>query len=115
MNDFSILLLSVKYYIYFIFKFCFLVWKPRYFRINTLFITVEDALKRLSELKFNKLESPKSYVEFLKLIKSDEFEGNTFVQDIHIKELLVFNSKMKFYKLELYNNGSLIVQDKVSC
>lgn len=69
----------------------------------------------MSKLKFKKLKSPKSYVEFLKLIKSDEFKGNTFVQDIHIKELLVFNSKMKFYKLQEYNNGNLIVQDKVSC
>lgn len=76
---------------------------------------MEDALKRLSKLKFKKLKTPKSYVEFLKLIKSDEFKVNTFVQDIHIKELLVFNSKMKFYKLQEYNNGNLIVQDKVSC
>lgn len=69
----------------------------------------------MSELQFNKLKSPKTYVEFLKLIKSNDFKGNTFVQDIHIKEVLVFNSKVKFYNMEQYNNGSLIIQDKVIC
>lgn len=87
--------------------------KTRYFRVNTLVTTLEDILKKLSQHKFNKLKTPKTYAEFLELIKSDKFNGNTFVQDIHIKELLVFNSKVKFYKLEEYNNGSLIIQDKV--
>lgn len=71
-------------------------------------------LKKLSEHKFKKLDTPKTYVEFLELIKSDKFKANNFVQDFHIKELLVFNSKVKFYKLEEYNNGSLIIQDKVN-
>lgn len=71
-------------------------------------------MKKLSDLQFQKLKSPKSYTEFLELIKSDKFKGKAFVQDVHIKELLVFNSKVKFYKLEEYNNGSLIVQDKVN-
>jgi len=92
----------------------FSVKKPRFFRVNTLVTTLEEVLEKLSKLKFNKLTSPKSYAEFLELIKSDKFNGkNVFVQDIHIKELLVFNPKVKFYELEEYNNGSLIVQDKV--
>ncbi|KAE9522864.1 hypothetical protein AGLY_016733 [Aphis glycines] len=92
------------------------VLKPRFFRVNTLMTTIEEILEKLSKLKFNKLESPKSYAEFLELIKSDKFKAkNVFVQDVHIKELLVFNSKVKFYELEEYNNGSLIVQDKASC
>ncbi|XP_015371013.1 PREDICTED: probable 28S rRNA (cytosine-C(5))-methyltransferase [Diuraphis noxia] len=90
--------------------------KPRFFRVNTLLTTLEEILEKLSKLKFIKLKSPKSYVEFLELIKSDKFKGkNVFVQDIHIKELLVFNSKVKFYEIEEYKNGSLIVQDKASC
>lgn len=90
--------------------------KPRFFRINTLLTTLEKILEKLSELKFIKLKSPKSYAEFLELIKSDEFKGKkVFVQDVHIKELLVFNSNVKFYEIEEYNNGSLIVQDKASC
>lgn len=93
--------------------FFFLVWKPRFFRVNTLLISVEDMLKKLAQLKYIKLKTPKLYTSFLELIKSDKFVANTFVQDIHIKELLVFNSKVKFYKLEEYNNGSLIIQDKV--
>lgn len=89
--------------------------KPRFFRINTLLTTLEKILEKLSELKFIKLKSPKSYAEFLELIKSDEFKGKkVFVQDVHIKELLVFNSNVKFYEIEEYNNGSLIVQDKVN-
>jgi len=68
----------------------------------------------LTQLKFNKLKTPTSYVEFLELIKSEKFKGNNYVQDIHIKELLVFNSKVKFYNLEDYKNGSLIIQDKVT-
>jgi len=71
-------------------------------------------LKRLSELKFNIMETPKTYVEFLDLIKSNKLVNNSFLQDFHIKELLVFNSKVKFYKLEEYKNGSLIIQDKVN-
>uniref|UniRef100_A0A2H8TMR2 Putative methyltransferase NSUN5 n=1 Tax=Melanaphis sacchari TaxID=742174 RepID=A0A2H8TMR2_9HEMI len=91
-------------------------FKPRFFRINTLITTLEEMLEKLSKLKFIKLETPKSYAEFLELIKSDKFKKkNVFVQDVHIKELLVFNSKVKFYELEEYNNGSLIVQDKASC
>lgn len=93
--------------------FFYLVWRPRYFRVNTLLTTLEDVLKKLADLKYKKLKTPKSYAEFLELIKSENFKTNTFVQDIHIKELLVFNSKVKFYKLEEYKNGSLIVQDKV--
>eukprot|EP00102_Acyrthosiphon_pisum_P026526 XP_016663736.1 PREDICTED: probable 28S rRNA (cytosine-C(5))-methyltransferase [Acyrthosiphon pisum] len=90
--------------------------KPRFFRVNTLLTTLEKILEKLSELKFIKLKTPKSYAQFLELIKSDKFKGrNVFVQDIHIKELLVFNSKVKFYEIEEYNNGSLIVQDKASC
>lgn len=81
--------------------------------MNTLVTTLDAILKKLSDLKFNKFDTPKTYSEFLDLIKSDKFRGNTFVQDIHIKELLVFNSKVKFYKLDEYNDGSLIVQDKV--
>lgn len=89
--------------------------KPRFFRVNTLLTTLEKMLEKLSKLKFIKLKSPGSYVEFLELIKSDKFKGrNVFVQDVHIKELLVFNSKVKFYEIEEYNNGSLIVQDKVN-
>lgn len=68
----------------------------------------------MTQLKFNKLKTPTSYVEFLELIKSEKFKGNNYVQDIHIKELLVFNSKVKFYNLEDYKNGSLIIQDKVT-
>lgn len=71
-------------------------------------------LKRLSKLKFEKLETPKTYKKFLELIKSDKLKYNTFVQDFHIKELLVFNFKVKFYKLEDYNKGFLIIQDKVN-
>lgn len=92
----------------------FSVWKPRYFRVNTLLTTVEDVLKKLAELKFKQFKTPKTYAEFLKLIKSNKFIGNSFVQDLHIKELLVFNSKVKFYNLEDYKNGNIIIQDKVS-
>lgn len=70
-------------------------------------------MKNLSTLGFKKLETPKTYVELLELIQSDKFIGNKFVQDIHIKELLIFNSKVKFYKFQDYNDGSLIIQDKV--
>lgn len=93
--------------------FFFLVWKPRYFRVNTLITTLDEILKKLLDLKFTKLKTPKTYTKMLDLIKSDKFKGNAFIQDIHIKELLIFNSKIKFYNLEEYKNGSLIIQDKV--
>ncbi|XP_050529715.1 28S rRNA (cytosine-C(5))-methyltransferase-like [Daktulosphaira vitifoliae] len=90
-------------------------WKPRYFRINTLLTTLEDVLKKLTVNKFKKLKTPSNYNDFLELLKSKKFTKNCFMQDIHIKELLVFNPKVKFYKLEEYKNGNLIVQDKASC
>lgn len=90
-----------------------LVSRPRFFRINTLKTTVEDIIKKLNKYKYQQLKTPVTYAKFLELIKSTEFKPNTFVQDIHIKELLVFHPQLKFYTLEEYNNGSLIVQDKV--
>jgi len=102
-------------YIHNILYLYFSVLIPRFFRVNTLLTTIEKILEQLSNLKYIKLKTPKSYAQFLELIKSDKFkEKNVFVQDIHIKELLVFNSKVKFYEIEEYNNGSLIVQDKVN-
>lgn len=88
--------------------------KPRFFRVNTLLTSLKDMLQKLSELKFVKLKTPTTYAELLELIKSDKFNSNTFVQDVHIKELLIFNSKVKFYKFNEYNNGFLILQDKVT-
>lgn len=70
-------------------------------------------LEKLSELNFKKLETPKTYAELLKIIQSEVFKDNVFVQDVHIKELLIFNSKVKFYNFQDYKDGYLIIQDKV--
>lgn len=91
----------------------FSVSKPRFFRVNTLVTSVEDMLKKLTELKYEKLKTPDTYAKFLELIKSNQFKPNTFVQDIHIKELFVFHPNVKFYKIKEYNDGALIIQDKV--
>lgn len=35
--------------------------------------------------------------------------------NFHIKEILIFNSRMKLFNLKAYKIGSSVIQNKVSC
>lgn len=78
---------------------------PRYIRVNTLKITVEDAVShfikedyKLCEAKIPGVPKPK-----------------TFWVDSHVPNLLVLPANSDLHKDKLFIDGSIILQDKASC
>ncbi|KAI8520750.1 putative 28S rRNA (cytosine-C(5))-methyltransferase [Branchiostoma belcheri] len=85
---------------------------PRYVRVNTLKVTVEDAIERLKQAGFSVVEKP-SVENFSHTIRN--LESGQFVQDPHIPALLVFPLGTGFHDNQLYKSGEIILQDKASC
>ncbi|XP_078699500.1 28S rRNA (cytosine-C(5))-methyltransferase-like [Branchiostoma floridae x Branchiostoma belcheri] len=85
---------------------------PRYVRVNTLKITVEDAIERLKQAGFSVVEKP-SVENFGSTIRA--LESGQCVQDPHIPALLVFPPGTGFHDNQLYKSGEIILQDKASC
>lgn len=88
---------------------------PRYVRVNTLQLSLSQALQRLTSDGFTDAtsalgESQESFAKFVSKLKANEF-----VQDDLIENLLVFPHGTHFYEHPLYVGGSLILQDKASC
>ncbi|XP_037628437.1 probable 28S rRNA (cytosine-C(5))-methyltransferase isoform X1 [Sebastes umbrosus] len=81
---------------------------PRYVRVNTLKISVEDTVDYLKRDGFSYLGQASS-LEDLAVRKKH------FVMDMHLPELLVFHPKTDFHDHFLYKNGHIILQDKASC
>lgn len=87
---------------------------PRYVRVNTLKISVDDALEKLQKAEFNYIDNSE--------IKSQEMFNETvqnlqqwdFFVDIHVPELLVFHPRVDLHNLDLIKEKALIMQDKVS-
>lgn len=75
----------------------------KYVRINTIKISIEKAIEELLLIGFTE-----------KLVEG-EIRVMEFKKDPHMPFLLLFNPSQDFSRLELYNNGSLIIQDKASC
>ncbi|XP_046994813.1 28S rRNA (cytosine-C(5))-methyltransferase [Schistocerca americana] len=87
---------------------------PRYVRVNTIYKSVEDVVKYFCSEGWEKMRIKfKSYSQYLEKIRS--LKEEQFMQDFHIKELLVFPPKTDFHEHDLYINGSIILQDKASC
>ncbi|XP_015605203.1 probable 28S rRNA (cytosine-C(5))-methyltransferase isoform X2 [Cephus cinctus] len=87
--------------------------KPRYVRVNTLYMSVSDVISAFAEEGWNILPKSANYDQFIESI-SNLTEPN-FVRDIHIPELLIFPSGTPFHDHEAYNKGAIVLQDKASC
>lgn len=91
--------------------------KVRYARVNTLMLSVEECVVKLTDDGFLQLPDAKTYDEFLNMIA--EYTGRTnveqeyFILDYHLNDVLVFLQSTQFHNYSLYKNGSLFLQDKV--
>lgn len=87
--------------------------KPRYVRVNTLKITLNDAIEKFQDDGWTlvKFFQKDNYTEFINQIT--KLEENEFMVDIHIPNLLIFPTGTTFYNHPAYKNGSIILQDKV--
>ncbi|XP_074113899.1 nop2/Sun-like domain containing protein 5 isoform X1 [Cotesia typhae] len=89
------------------------VEKPRYVRVNTLIMSVDDAIQEFKNDGYNLLPKSPNYKSYLKSLESlDTF---SFIQDYHIRELFAFKAGTAFYDHDGYNSGALVLQDKASC
>ncbi|XP_012251799.2 28S rRNA (cytosine-C(5))-methyltransferase [Athalia rosae] len=89
------------------------VEKPRYVRVNTLSMSVDEAIESFRQEGWRPLYRSKDYPTFIEAVSN--LSGMAFIQDIHIPELLVFPPKTQFYDHPGYTSGSIILQDKASC
>ena len=78
------------------------VEKPRYVRVNTLKISLDEAVDYLVKEGWNEVSSV------------DELTSDDFCRDDTVENLLVFAPKQTFHKHPLYLDGSFVLQDKVS-
>lgn len=81
---------------------------PRYVRVNTLKITVEDVVDYLKR-------DGLSYLGRASRLDDLTLKEKHFVRDMHLPELLVFSPKTDFHDHFLYKAGHIILQDKASC
>jgi putative methyltransferase len=106
-------LCASAFHLYFVFR-CVLDSKPRYVRVNTLALKVRAALKIFCDEGWKQVDysrKAEDYASFLHRVAS--LADNEFIQDLHIKELLIFPNKAEFYNHPLYLEGCIILQDKV--
>ncbi|CAL4107501.1 unnamed protein product, partial [Meganyctiphanes norvegica] len=89
---------------------------PRYVRINTLMSSSERVHAQLQQdgWQLKKYNSDSlSYKDYLKLIKN--LDGNSYVEDYHLPDLLVFPSNTPFWESSLLKTNAIVLQDKASC
>lgn len=106
------------YFIYLLLFFIclLLVLKPRYVRVNTLRASVKAVIKTFRKEGWsfkNYDENNTTYTEFLSLVSN--LGEREFLQDYHIKELLIFPHGSEFHKHKFFADSSILLQDKVSC
>ncbi|XP_046830934.1 28S rRNA (cytosine-C(5))-methyltransferase [Vespa crabro] len=89
------------------------VSKPRYVRVNTLLLSVNEAIQNFEYEGWSLLLEYTDYSSYLKLISN--LSKPYFTKDYHIPELLVFPHGTLFFNHSSYKNGELILQDKASC
>ncbi|CAD6233992.1 GSCOCG00007455001-RA-CDS [Cotesia congregata] len=86
---------------------------PRYVRVNTLIMSVDDAIQEFKNDGYILLPKSSNYKSYLKSLESlDTF---SFVQDYHVRELFAFKAGTAFYDHDGYHSGALVLQDKASC
>ena len=87
------------------------VRKPRYVRVNTLIMSVDQAINGFIEEGWNLLPPSENYSSFLETLSN--LEESMFLQDFHIPELLIFPHGTAFFNHPGYKTGEIILQDKV--
>jgi putative methyltransferase len=89
--------------------------KPRYVRINTLKISVNEAVEEFRNEGWilKRYADVDDYLGFLNAVSS--LGPEEFMIDLHVPYLLIFPPKTEFHKHPAYKNGSIILQDKASC
>lgn len=94
-----------------IFSVFFSVSKPRYVRVNTLLLSVNEAVKNFESEGWSLVLEYTDYKSYLKLISN--LSEPYFTKDYHIPELLVFPHGTSFFNHSSYKNGEVVLQDKV--
>ncbi|XP_076633629.1 nop2/Sun-like domain containing protein 5 [Colletes latitarsis] len=89
------------------------VRKPRYVRVNTLLLSVENAISCFQDEGWSLLPECPNYMAHLAVVKT--LTKPKFIQDFHIPELFVFPPDTSFHNHYGYQNGEIILQDKASC
>ncbi len=87
---------------------------PRYVRVNTLKIGVEEALKHLESdgYALERLEKEASRKHYKQLV--EKLEHPMVYIDPHVDNLLIFSKNADLHDHVLVKQGALILQDKVS-
>ncbi|KAI4503501.1 hypothetical protein M0802_001723 [Mischocyttarus mexicanus] len=89
------------------------VSKPRYVRVNTLLLSVQEAIENFQYEGWSLLLEYTDYSSYLKLISN--LSEPYFTKDYHVPELLVFPHGTSFFNHPSYTNGKVLLQDKASC
>ncbi|XP_078046703.1 nop2/Sun-like domain containing protein 5 [Augochlora pura] len=90
-----------------------IVQKPRYVRVNTLLMPMNDAISSFIEEGWSFLPKCSDYTTHLTYVKN--LKQPNFLQDFHIPELLIFPANTTFHDHIGYRNGEFVLQDKASC
>ncbi|KAK4875878.1 hypothetical protein RN001_012300 [Aquatica leii] len=90
------------------------VSKPRYVRVNTLAVSLEEAVSGFCNEGWELVQSSgETYNDFISQVSA--LQHNQFMVDVHIQELFIFPPKTEFYSHEAYKCKSIVLQDKASC
>nr|CAD7572470.1 unnamed protein product [Timema californicum] len=88
------------------------VGSPRYVRVNTLLSSIEDVIEIFQAEGWQLDVTPDSYQAFLQSVSN--LSEDHFIQDLHMKELLIFPKRTEFFHHHLYQNGSIFLQNKLA-
>ncbi|KAB0795355.1 hypothetical protein PPYR_12194 [Photinus pyralis] len=90
------------------------VYKPRYVRVNTFALTVDEAIDGFTNEGWEFVEhAGDDYSTFVE--QTTSLHSGQFMLDLHIKELLIFSDKAELYNHETFKCKSIFLQDKASC
>ncbi|KAF5303838.1 hypothetical protein FQR65_LT08095 [Abscondita terminalis] len=90
------------------------VTKPRYVRVNTLAISLDEAVNGFCNEGWELVNfKGETYDDFITTVNA--LKKNQFMIDVHIKELFVFPPRTQFHNHDAYRCKSIILQDKASC
>ncbi|XP_065156024.1 28S rRNA (cytosine-C(5))-methyltransferase [Atheta coriaria] len=90
------------------------VCKPRFVRVNTLKLAVNEAVDAFrDEGWILRRYMGDNYQEFLEQVNN--LSESEFMVDLHVDDLLIFPPRTQFYKHVAYKCGEIILQDKASC